>query len=163
MKTATLEKFKIFYQTVKQLAPLYREASAPQKQFLETTMGAAIFYLPTIKAEHFTGQISEEAKQTGEYVQEHLYPRKWVAQQLLQNPPESEAECIWEMNTKYLTYNITTKAENRRLVPHQKVGVFVSPAHSYELAGITLVAMWFLWGQCYYCPFLIWQNDSYIV
>ena len=141
MKTATYEKFKIFYQTVKQLAPLYREASAPQKQFLETTVGAAIFYLPTIKSEHFTGQISEEAKETGEHVQEHLYPRKWVAQQLLLNPPESEAECIWDMNSKYLTYNLTTKAENRRLVPHQKVNVFVSPAHSYELAGITLTTL----------------------
>ena len=143
MKTNTLEKFKIFYQTVLQLAPLYREASAPQKQFLETTMGAAIFYLPTIKDDHFTGMISEEAKQTGQYVQEHLYPRKWVAQQLLLNPPLSEAECIWDMNHKYLTYNITTKAENRKLVPHQKVGVFVSPEVSYELAGITLVSIWY--------------------
>jgi hypothetical protein len=141
MKQTTLEKFKIFYQTVKQLAPLYRDSSAPQKQFLETTVGAAIFYLPTIKAEHFTGQISEEAKRTGEHVQEHLYPRKWVAQQLLLNPPESEAECIWDMNSKYLTYNLTTKAENRRLVPHQKVDVFVSPTRSYELANITLTDM----------------------
>ena len=141
MKTTTLEKFKIFYQTVKQLAPLYREASPAQKQFLETTVGAAIFYLPTIKSEHFTGQISEEAKETGEHVQEHLYPRKWVAQQLLLNPPECEAECVWEMNNKFLTYNITTKSENRRLVPYQKVDVFVSPEHSYQMAGINLTTM----------------------
>ena len=124
-----------------QLAPLYKDASEAQKQFFETTIGAAIFYLPTAKVEHFTGMISEEAKRTGERVKEHLYPRKWSGQQLLLNPPQCLEELVWDVNTKYLTYNYTTKEENSRLRPHQKVGVFVSPEASYEAAGITLTTM----------------------
>lgn len=141
MKTTALEKFQAFYQMVNQLAPLYKDASEAQKQFLETTVGAAIFYLPKNKSKHFTGKISEEAKKNGERVEEHHYPRKWSAQQLLLNPPQCLEELMRDVNTKYLTYNYTTKAENSRLRDHQKVGVFVSPKASYEAAGITLTTM----------------------
>ena len=89
---------------------------------------------------NWTGYISEEALKLEPKMrcEEHLYPRKWAAQQLLKNPPRSVLELQGLLN-KFLSFNITTKEENRRLVPFQKVDVFVSPEHSYAQANISLV------------------------
>ena len=141
MKKAQSEKFEAFYALVQSLHTTYVFATDAQKQFIETTVGAALFYLPSNKKQHFTGQFSEEALAGDENVQEHRYPRKYSARQLLTNPPASLDELIEVCNTMYLTYNITTKAENKRLVPYQKVDTFVSPEHSYKQAGIKLVTV----------------------
>ena len=123
------------------LASSYISATDAQKQFIETTIGAALFYLPANKSQHFTGCVSEEYLNGGKECKEHLYPRKYSARQLLINPPADIDELIDICNHKYLQYNITTPAENRRLLPYQKVDTFVSPEHSYAAAGITLVTV----------------------
>ena len=59
------------------IKPVYDEAiDKKAKDFIETTIGAAIFYLPSSKKKLFSGKISEEALKTGERIIEHMYPRK---------------------------------------------------------------------------------------
>ncbi len=126
---------------VNSLQGVYMNASEAQKQLIETTVGAAIFYLPASKKVHFTGMISHGALSAlpKAPTKEHLYPRRVSAKNLLTNPPGTLEEMIEELNTKYMCYNLTTKEENKRLIPYQKVNTFVSPEESYRLAGITLV------------------------
>ena len=139
MNQSQKDKFAACYKIVLSLAPIYVEASDTERAFMETTVGAAIFYLPSNKAEHFTGFISEEVAKGGKSTQEHLYPRKVSGRQLLLSPPSTFDEFVDECNTKFLRYNLTTSVENRRLVAFQKADVFVSPEHSYESANVRLV------------------------
>ena len=141
MKTkAHEEKFQSFLMLLNSLATEYKSMTDAQKQFIETTVGAALFYLPTSKKVHWTGQISEEAVATGTSIKEHLYPRRWSARQLLINVPATIEQLIDICDSKYLCYTYTTAAENNRLKEFQKVETFVSPETSYDKAGIRLVA-----------------------
>ena len=139
MKQTHLDKLEALFTLLHHNSELYHNSTPAQKQFIETTFGAALFYMPKSKKENFTGYISEEALLHPEKrCEEHHYPRKWAAQQLLTTPPVSVDE-LQKLLTKFLSYNYTTKEENRKLVPFQKVGVFVSPEHSYSEANIKLV------------------------
>jgi hypothetical protein len=142
MNQKNYDKFVACYKVILSLAPFYNDTnSEAERAFMETTVGAAIFYLPSAKAVHFTGMISEEVACGGKSSQEHLYPRKVSGRALLMDPPATFDEFVSLCNNKYLRYNLTTKAENKRLVPFQKVDVFVSPEQSYAHAGIVLVTV----------------------
>ena len=146
-----LEKFR---QKVKQKAdalshiiisiqPYYFSATPKNRRFIETTVGAAIWYLPKSKEILFTGMISQEALKSGERSEEHLYPRKIAAEELLQtqwqkieDPPEYLADAFI---AKYGRYNYVSKAENRKLIQYQKSNIFTDPKKAYAAAGVILV------------------------
>ena len=44
------------------IQPFYHKSNDEKKRFIETTIGAAIFYLPKKNSVLFTGKISKEAK-----------------------------------------------------------------------------------------------------
>ena len=117
----------------------YINADPEAKPFYETTIGAAIFYLPQSKALHYTGMISEAAVETGSHCKEHLFPRKIRAEALLTEPPETVEELVDVCNRLYLRYNITTSAENTRLKQYQRADTFTDPESAYKLAAITLI------------------------
>jgi len=117
----------------------YINADSEAKPFYETTIGAALFYLPQSKALHYTGMISEAAVETGSHCKEHLFPRKISAEALLTSPPETIEELVDVCNRLYLQYNITTSSENSRLRQYQRADTFTSPESAYELAGVHLV------------------------
>ena len=136
------DKFAACYKVILSLAPFYNGTnSETERAFMETTVGAAIFYLPTVKVVHFTGMVSEEVARGGKSSQEHLYPRKVSGRALLSNPPATFDEFVEVCNDKYLRYNLTTSEENKRLIPFQKVDVFVSPMEAYACADIKLVQL----------------------
>lgn len=142
MNQKNQDKFAACYKVILSLAPFYNGTnSETERAFMETTVGAAIFYLPTVKVVHFTKMVSEEVARGGKSTQEHLYPRKVSGRALLTNPPSTFDEFVDICNDKYLRYNLTTAEENKRLVPFQKADVFVSPEQSYAHAGIVLVAV----------------------
>ncbi len=60
----------------------YKTSNDGNKRFTETTIGAAIWYLPKDKTVLFTGKISKEAIQRGEKSEDHPYPRKIAATEL---------------------------------------------------------------------------------
>ena len=79
----------------------------------------------------------------GEKSEDHLYPRKITAQEILQFDWEDENNPVETLSNlyieKYGRYNYVSKMENKRLIKYQKIGVFVDPETAYENAGIELV------------------------
>ena len=128
---------------VKGIQEFYKSTNDTNKSFIETTVGAAIWYLPKTKDLLFTGKISKEAMKKGEKSEDHLYPRKITAQEILQFDWEDENNPVETLSNlyiqKYGRYNYVSKMENKRLIKYQKIGVFVDPETAYENAGIELV------------------------
>ena len=125
------------------IQPFYHKSNDEKKRFIETTIGAAIFYLPKKNSVLFTGKISKEAKRKNEKSEDHLYPRKIAAAELLnikwdkiKDPNQNLVNLFIK---KYGRYNYVSKSENKKLIQFQKSGVFKDPKKAYQRAGIELV------------------------
>ena len=132
-------KFAALHQLLVSMSEHYLQATPDEQAFLETTVGAAVFYLPRSKPRHYSGFISPEALESGNECREHMFPRKIAGAALLSNPPETADELAEKCNSVYLRFNIVTSVQNKQLAPHQKKGVFKEPFDAYEKAGITLI------------------------
>ena len=124
-----------------------------QKGFLETMIGAAIWYLP-VPAECWTGRISVEAirvhhpssgVQEPRLTADHEYPRKIAAADLLTRYSGGDTDLRDKLlllyKSKYGKFNYITPSENRSLMRHQRRDAFVDPTTAYAKAGIELVAV----------------------
>ena len=122
----------------------YKQSNDDNKRFIETTIGAAIWYLPKNNEILFTGKISKDAILKGEKSEDHLYPRKIAASELLNYKWEDELDPVKALAdlfmTKYGRDNYVSKLENKRLIKFQKSEVFETPQKSYAAAGIELVS-----------------------
>ena len=67
------ERCEALIAVVQGVRPFYQQATEYNKAFIETTVGAALFYLPTRKS-LWTGKISREAKERGEKSPDHPIP-----------------------------------------------------------------------------------------
>ena len=134
-----LDKFTALFNILYNLKNTWVNSNHNQKAFIETIIGAAIFYLPTNK-KTFSGLISETAETMDKkyIVKEHQYPRKITAKLLLLNPPNSIDNLIHLYNTKYGIWNMVTKKENTYLRKYQN-NSFISPEISYNLANVNLI------------------------
>ena len=139
------QKFEAFYALIRASSPTYRESDDETFQsFIETTLGAALFYLPQNKQLHFSGMISKSANELlkvdplAKVTKDHYYPRKVSARHLL-TTDYSLNEVIQMCNEKYLRYHLVTPKENKLLTPFQTVAKFESPEKSYKDANIELV------------------------
>lgn len=135
-------KFKALYNLIMSLKPVWDESTTEERNYLETVIGAGIFYLPTNK-NTFSGYISEQALRVDkkQRVKEHQWPRKITAKILLQNPPSSVEELSELYHTKYGTWNWVTKQENSELRKSQKEGVFSTPEESYKQTGVKMTIL----------------------
>lgn len=102
-----------------QIRSVYGQSNdATQRSFIETVVGAAIFYLPTSINKHFTGYISVAAIKgfvNGQRrVKDHTTPRKFAARELLKSPLRLD-----ELKSKYhdhlARYMYVTSTENSLL------------------------------------------------
>ena len=102
----------------------YKTSNDDNKRFTETTIGAAIWYLPKDKKVLFTGKISKEAIQRGEKSEDHPYPRKIAATELLNFKWDSEVDAVETLAhlfmNKYGKYNYVAKRHGSFLVPIKK-------------------------------------------
>ena len=135
-------KFKVTFELIKTLRPTWLESNDYDKAFIETVLGATIFYLPTNK-NSFSGMISENASNIDKKlrVKEHQYPRKISSKELFINPPKSVEELKELYYNTYGVWNWVTKTENTNLRKHQKDGEFKSPEKSYNDCGIKLIKL----------------------
>lgn len=96
----------------------YAQASAAEKSYLETVVGAAVFYLPQTVA-HFSGYISLEclkgSLEDERRVKDHIYPRKRAGRHLLTTgySPE-ELHVFYHGNLARFMY--LTASENSKMV-----------------------------------------------
>ena len=148
-----IEQCQVLARAIRLLAPLYREASLlpSQRQLIETTVGAAIWYLPQGN-DLWTGRISREALrahlpsssgQSPTLTKDHHYPGKVTAARLLSldwtTVSDPAAELLTRYKQEYGTFNLVLKHENRRLMKYQRDGSFEDPTQAYASAGITLL------------------------
>ena len=117
------------------------------KAFLETIIGAALFYVSNSK-ELYSGFIS---KSGWDYLmaggiklsKEHGYPRKIGSRRLLETQCQSfhlTGQSLMELYTQeYGRYNLVLPAENHALRKYQKATRFTDMATAYNLANIELI------------------------
>ncbi|MEG9861403.1 MAG: hypothetical protein V6Z81_02710 [Parvularculales bacterium] len=119
------------------------------KSFIETEVGAGVWYLNKSTKFVWTGKISKEAffglqkDLKAKLSEEHFYPRKISAIEALQtdwnrfdNPID---EFIDRYLNKYGRFHYVTKEENKRVSIHQRVENFIRPEVAYQKAGIKLI------------------------
>lgn len=146
------EQCEVLAKAIQLLSPLYCESSllASQRQLIETTIGAAIWYLPQGN-DLWAGKIPEEALlahhpsasgKSPTLTKDHQYPRKVTAARLLSLDwnaiPDPAAELFIRYKKEYGTYNLVLKHENRKLMKYQRNEAFEDPAQAYAKAGIKL-------------------------
>lgn len=147
------EKCQSLLDIVRQVAPLYLRSVTTelQRHYIETVIGAAIWYLPEDEF-CWTGNISLEAIRSYHpdnpikpkaLSKDHDYPRKLAAVELLTKDWAKIANPLDELirlyREKFGRFNYITQTENRRLMQHQRKGVFTDSATAYKNASIELV------------------------
>ena len=146
--------FTVLVEVARQLGSLYdaAEATPTQQHYIETILGAALWYLPTSK-ELWTGGISVKAladfhPDSGlakpKLTEDHEFPRKVSAVELMrrtwdENDPAASMLDLYLQ--KYGRYNYITPTENKVLVKFQKTHVFAEPSIAYAKAGVSLVTV----------------------
>ncbi|MFC7357071.1 hypothetical protein ACFQO1_05190 [Jejudonia soesokkakensis] len=121
--------------------------SKNQRAFIETIIGAAIWYLPHGK-DYWNNKVSKAAisslRDSAEVrlTRDHIYPRKDSAKKLLTDAEISlngDGTNLKELYQKELgKYILVTPDENRRLVAIQKNHNYGKWEDAYEEAGIEL-------------------------
>jgi hypothetical protein len=136
----TFIKFNELYNIILNLKEQWGNSDEYGKSFIETIIGAGIYYLPITKKTH-TGLISENGllEPCNKLVKEHEFPRKISAKLLLESPPNTLDEFIELYYTKYGLWNLVTKKENTILRKFQKSNIFETPKLAYEKANIKLI------------------------
>jgi hypothetical protein len=150
-ETRLAEACDVLAQTVIAMQPLYQSTrtSDYQRGKLETMVGAALWYLPQLSAQLWTGRISIEAlralrdRTNMAPTHDHEWPRKVAARELftldwvpIDNP---SVEVMQRYRTRYGRFNLVLPAENRRLAPFQRSDVFTTPELAYEAASVQLI------------------------
>lgn len=128
------------------IKPIHTNAEAPQKAFIETMIGAAIWYIPK-PLNAWTGKISKAALKSfhpasgvkkPKFSEEHIYPRKVAARFLIENDGLDLFKLFTE---KFGRLHYITPDENKAVIQFQKDAVFTMPEDAYRKANIELVSV----------------------
>ena len=134
---------------ITEIRPIYNQVEAAQQALIETMIGAAIWYIPK-PPNAWTGKISRKALQrlhpdshtsSWKLSEEHVYPRKIAAQQLLKNLQLTPEEMERLFREEYGRLHYITPDENKGVIRFQKAEVFTTPEAAYHQAGIDLIAV----------------------
>jgi hypothetical protein len=148
------ERCAILVEVAKNLGTLYNtnDATVTQRHYIETILGAALWYLPTSK-ELWTGGISVQAltdfhPNSGvpkpRLTEDHEFPRKVSAVELMRRAwkdNDPSAAMLELYLQKYGRFNYITPTENKILVKFQKAHIFADPASAYASANVRLVVI----------------------
>lgn len=113
-------KFAVLKKVLQCSKSIYKDLTDPiEIAFLETIIGAAIFYLPNRVNEHFSGFISIEAiknyLKTGKLVKDHILPRRRSASIALNS--EFNLDNIEDVfHNQFASFMYVTSQENKKLV-----------------------------------------------
>ena len=149
------EKTEILSEVISLTASLYERKglTSLQKAFLETLIGAGIWYLPKDKNVLFSGKISKLAlaqlqidPKNTKLVEEHgKYPRKVSGRALYTEYLDEIRKDGSRLVELYLNemgkFNYVLKIENTRLSRFQRTDKFIDEETAYRLAGIEMVAI----------------------
>jgi hypothetical protein len=139
------ERCDVLEKIIESISNTYRDSNttADQKAFIETIIGAAIWYLPHTH-KYWTGKISKDAKEAllldrrAKLTKEHQYPRKLAAKELL-NATDRDVPILELYEDIYAQFNIVTPLENKKISQYQRDGVFIDIEGAYKAAHIELL------------------------
>lgn len=136
-KAKLRDRCEILVEVVRKLGIIYSGVTVndTQRHYIETIVGAALWYLPTSR-ELWTGAISAGAVKD--------FPRKVSAVELMKRAWEDadpSGAMLQLYLEKYGRFNYITPTENKVLVKHQKVHVFEQPVDAYKAANIRLLVI----------------------
>lgn len=139
------ERCEILEHIIESISETYRDnkTTSDQKAFIETIIGAAIWYLPHTH-KYWTGKISKAAKEAllldkkARLTKEHQYPRKLAAKELLQ-ATDRNVPILELYEDIYAKFNIVTPLENKKISQYQRDGIFIDIESAYQSAGIELL------------------------
>ena len=137
---------------IKGVQKTYREiTNDDEKRYIETTIGAAIYYLPHEHNSLWSGLVSETAikdhhPESGSLkprlTRDHFYVRKRSARDLLnqewQHDEQSVKRIMQLFQEKYGRFHYVTPTENSRLKQHQDRDD-ATPDDAYKAAEIRLI------------------------
>jgi hypothetical protein len=140
------ERCEFLAKTIKIIRRLYKQATPNQKQFIETIIGAAIWYLPKKANQYWTHCISRDAlrnhlpniKAKPKLTEDHAYPRKLAAEKLLKLNKINAGKIVRLYKKQFGVFNLITPEENRKLMPFQRKGNYINWKDAYKKAGIKL-------------------------
>jgi len=112
-------KFKALWKMLGPMRPAYGSATDPrERSFMETVVGAAVFYLPT-SVDHFSGYMSRASiagfLEGRRIVKDHIYPRKLAGRTLLESEFALE-ELVNIFHTQLAIFMYVSAEENSLLV-----------------------------------------------
>lgn len=148
MKKSTIkkiEKLESLALIISNLKSIYNDSTEVQKSFIETTVGAALFYVDNSK-ELYSGKISSAAyealknkkKNISQLTKEHYMPRKQSAKEMLELNSICNKKLTHDFYTKLGVYNYVLPDENKKLIKFQKKHPS-NPDAAYKEAGIELL------------------------
>ena len=130
-------KFKITYQTICAINPLYQSSNnSKERDIYETIIGACLWY---IKSRGWKSELISEKALYGvkKKVYDHRYPRKDAAKHYLQKSDLSLEYLIDTFTSKYGITNVITSKENKDLQNARKDGVPIEKL--YDSCNIKLI------------------------
>jgi len=138
---------KIVAEIIKRIKDIYMDGNENQKAFIETIIGAAIWYIPKPN-NYWTGYISIEAiksfliktKEKPKLSEEHDIPRKFAAKELLESNEILTAEYVEKQYLKkFCKLHYITPEENKKVIKFQKTNVYNGSKKAYKKANIELI------------------------
>jgi hypothetical protein len=138
---------EILAEMINNIKVIYKTANENQKAFMQTIIGAAIWYMPKPRI-YWTGKISVEAiksflpqnTEIPKLSEEHDIPRKIAAKQLLEKEDILTPEYMKkEFLRKYCKIHYITPNENKKAIKFQRTNIYQESKKVYKNANIKLI------------------------
>ena len=135
----------IIAKIINAIKEIYKFSNMNQKAFIQTIIGAGIWYIPKPK-NCWSGKISVKlldeliSNKNGKISEEHIIPRKAAAKELLEDNNILELEYVENIfREKYSKLHYITPEENKKAIKYQKTDVFENPEKVYKQAKIEFI------------------------
>lgn len=145
-KTAAVHarKVKVLHLLLVGIKDSVAELSDEEKNLIARMIGNSIYDMRVIWS-GYESKALIEARASGKKVTrcpEHFYPRQVAGKRIVDHIARFKGISLTKLQ-EYLDVfcrvHYTTSEENIALKPYQKTDTFISPEHSYEMAGIELI------------------------
>jgi hypothetical protein len=138
---------KVLAEMINNVKNIYQNGNENQRAFIETIIGAAIWYIPKPK-NFWTGKISINAVKSflntshikQKLSEEHDIPRKFAAKELLEKNEILTAEYVERRYLKrYCKVHYITPEENKKAIKFQKTKIYKNSDDVYKKTNIKLI------------------------
>lgn len=144
LKGRNVQKAEVLYHLLSGVKDRLHKMSYDQLNILARTIGNSLFDMTAAWSGYKSKALiaAELLDPSTKKVAEHFYPRQVAGWRIIEHIMRYRGITKLKLEELIIAFNqvhYTTAAENTKLVPYQKYGVFVSPEHAYKQAGVELI------------------------